>query len=278
MRRRGCLMKNSAAVIMSVYKNDRLEYLKAALESLYAQTYHADVFVMLDGKVPSQVEAYLDNERDNKRIAFLGKRDDNRGLAISLNELLDVVLPMDYAYILRMDADDISVPQRIERQIGFLESHNDIDMAGGWIEEFNTDTGQKQIIRYGKTHDDLKKNLMKRNPVAHVTVCFRKRFFDTIPRYDASMHNEDLDLWIRAFAQGLKLYVLPEVLVKVRTSNAFFERRRNISRALEVMDLKLKATRLFEFGIKGYVYAVAHFLLFMAPRWIKRMAYKYMRG
>jgi hypothetical protein len=271
------IMDKKIAIIMSVYQNDVLEYLQEALESLYGQTLKADIFIQLDGPVPDEIKKYLERELSECKIAYLGKRDNNRGLAYSLNELLEIVVP-GYDYILRMDADDISIGYRIEKQITFLEEHPDIQALGGWIEEFNMDTGEKQTIRYGETHQELKHNLMKRNPIAHVTVCFRNSFFDIMPSYDTTKLNEDLNLWIGAFKRDIKLHVLPEILVKVRTSNAFFARRKNIKRALEVMYLKFDATRAFKFGMKGYVYAVAHFILFLAPSWLKSYLYKNLRG
>ena len=265
------------AVIMSIYKNDKLSYVKKALESLYKQTRKTNIFLQQDGNISKELEEFLDKELVDKRITYLGKRNENIGLAGSLNELLLLVLPQ-YEYIIRMDADDISVSKRIEKQVNFLESHKNIKAVGGWIREFNMDTGEEQTVRYGETHEELKDNLMKRNPIAHVTVCFRNSFFDIIPSYDTIKLNEDLDLWFLAFKRDVKLHVLPEVLVKVRTSNAFFARRKNIRRAIEVMSLKFEATRTFGFGVKGYFYAVAHFMLFMSPSWLKRYLYKKMRG
>jgi len=119
---------------------------------------------------------------------------------------------------------------------------------------------------------------MKRNPLAHVTICFRNTFFDTISAYDTEKLNEDFDLWIRAFKNDVKLHCLQEVLVKVRTSNDFFERRKNVKRAKEVMFLKFNATKTFGFGIKGYFYAMANFVLFLSPYRIKRYLYKKMRS
>ncbi len=268
---------NSAAIIMSVYKNDTLADLKEALQSLYDQTMKADIFIRLDGPVSEEVANYLDREMEDGKITYLGKRSHNLGLAASLNELLDVVLKRGYRYIVRMDADDISVPRRVEKQVAFMKKNPDIQALGGWIEEFNTDTGEKQVVRYGETHEELRQNLMKRNPLAHVTICFRNTFFDTISCYDTTKLNEDYDLWIQAFKNDIKLHCLPQVMVKVRTSNAFFNRRRNINRAKEVMLLKFDATRTFGFGIKGYIYAVAHFVLFLSPGWVKRYLYKKMR-
>lgn len=263
-------------VIMSVYKNDTLPELKESLESLYNQTKKADIFIQLDGKVPLDIESYLDTQLVEKKIQYLGKREKNLGLSTSLNELLELVLPY-YMYIVRMDADDISVPTRIEKQVTFLDTHPDIQALGGWIEEFNVDTGERQIVRYGEYHDTLQQNLMKRNPLAHVTICFRNSFFDTISSYDTSKLNEDFDVWIRAFKKDVKLHCLQEVLVRVRTSNDFFARRKNIQRAKEVMFLKFDATKSFGFGIKGYFYAVAHFVLFMLPSGVKRYFYKRLR-
>lgn len=262
---------------MSVYKNDKLIFLKEALESLYNQTQKVDIFIQKDGRLPKELESYLDIEFREKRIKYLGKRDKNLGLSTSLNELLQIVLPK-YTYIVRMDADDISVPTRVEKQVAFLEKNRDIQALGGWIEEFNMDTGETQIVKYGEYHDELKRNLMKRNPLAHVTICFRNTFFDTIPSYDTEKLNEDFDLWIRAFKNDVKLHCLQEVLVKVRTSNDFFERRKNVKRAKEVMFLKFDATKTFGFGIKGYIYAAAHFVLFLSPSSIKRYLYKKMRN
>lgn len=265
------------AIIMSVYRNDKLTYLIEALESLWGQTYKADIFIQQDGKLYMETEEFLDKTLQDQKIAYLGKRDVNRGLAYSLNELLVKVLP-DYDYIVRMDADDISKKDRIQKQIDFMETHKNVQALGGWIEEFNMDTNETQIVRYGQTHEELKNNLMRRNPIAHVTVCFRHSFFDTMSQYDTSKLNEDLDLWIRAFKKDVKLYNLQEVVVKVRTNNAFFNRRKDIKRAMEVMSLKFDATVTFGFGLKGYIYAIAHFILFMSPAWIKKRIYSNLRG
>jgi GT2 family glycosyltransferase len=270
------VMKSNISIIMSIYKNDKLPELKTALESLYNQTQKSDIFLQLDGKVPSEIEVYLDGELASGAIYHLGKRQENLGLATSLNELLAIVQPK-YTYIVRMDADDISVPTRIEKQVKFLETHPEIQAVGGWIEEFNIDSSERQVIRYGESHDELKQNLLKRNPLAHVTICFRNTFFDTISSYNTNMLNEDFDLWIRAFKKDVKLHCLPEVLVEVRTSDDFFARRKNIQRAKEVMLLKFDATRYFGFGPRGYLYAVAHFVLFLLPAKMKVFLYKKIR-
>ncbi|WP_345993696.1 glycosyltransferase [Sulfurimonas sp. HSL-1716] len=268
----------NCVVIMSVYKNDKLKYLKEALESLYAQTIKEfDIFVQCDGKLPDELNDFLKLEYESKKITFLNKRDENKGLAYSLNELLEIVLNKDYEYIARMDADDISVNTRLEKQIEVMKKNIDIDVCGGYIEEFNMDTNQKQLIKYPELNEDILQGMKRRNSMAHVTTLIRRRFFIEVGLYDSTKFNEDMDLWIRGFQNNRKFYNIQETLVKVRTNNAFFNRRRNMQRALEVMKLKFKATRLFGFGYKGYAYAVAHFILFMLPGAIKQFIYRNMR-
>lgn len=266
------------AVIMSVYKNDKLEYFKESLESLYFQTFKEfDILLQCDGTLPNELESYLDKEYEFGRIKILNKREENKGLAFSLNELVKIGLLLGYEYFIRMDADDICMLNRIKKQIEFMKEHDDIDICGGLIEEFNIDSGEKQLVKYPENSDEILNGMKKRNSVAHVTTCIRKTFFEKVGLYDSSKLNEDLDLWIRGFENKCKFYNIQEILVKVRTNNAFFNRRKNIKRAKEVMQLKLKATKILGFGIIGYIYAIAHFILFMLPGGLKKMMYKYMR-
>jgi len=271
-------MKNNIVVIMSVYKNDQISELEECLNSLYNQTYkYFDIYIQLDGEVCPDIVNYLTEEMQNSKIKLLNKRMENKGLAYSLNELLSIAFEHNYKYFVRMDADDICVSDKIEKQFNYMERNLDVDICGGFIEEFNVDTGEKQVVRYPEYSEAILQGMQRRNSVAHVTTFMRKSFFEKAGIYNVNKMNEDLDLWIRGFENNCKFYNIQGILVKVRTSNSFFNRRKNIKRAIEVMNLKIKATNLFGFGIRGYVYAIAHFLLFMLPSNIKQFIYKNMR-
>ncbi|WP_345976365.1 glycosyltransferase [Sulfurimonas sp. HSL3-7] len=268
----------NAAMIVSVYKNDTLPVVKEMFQSLFVQSRKEfDILVQEDGRVDPELDAYLDALYRQKKITHLGKREQNMGLAYSLNELVEFALQQEYAFIFRMDADDIAVPKRIEQQLDYFKTHPETDILGGWIEEFNTDTGARQRISYPEYHDDILSHMVKRNPMAHVTVAFRTSFFRRFGHYDENSRNEDFRLWVEAFDKGARFHNLQEVLVYVRTNNAFYSRRKNRARAIEVMKIKFDATRRFNFGIKGYLYALTHYLLFMAPSVIKQVVYKYFR-
>ena len=277
MKREDC-MKNDVVVILSVYLNDELSDLQECLNSLYSQTYQAfDIFIQFDGVVKREIEEYIEGELQNKKIKFLSKRAENRGLAYSLNELLEKSFEENYTYYVRMDADDISVPSRLQQQIDFMQDNKQVDLCGGFIEEFNTDNGRKQVVKYYETHTAILSGMKKRNAMAHVTVCFRKSFFEKTGLYDVSCKNEDYDLWIRGLKAGCIFHNIQEVLVQVRVNDAFYERRKDIHRAYEVMLLKFEATKSFHFGMSGYLYAIAHFILFMAPGRLKQFVYKNLR-
>ena len=103
-------------VIMSVYRNDRSSHLREAVESILDQSYtEFKFYIICDGPVQEEVGDYLSNLRDER--VEIRRRSDNKGLAISLNDLLEEVLEVeDCEFIARMDADDYSLPERFLTQ------------------------------------------------------------------------------------------------------------------------------------------------------------------
>lgn len=120
------------AVIMSLYLNDNVDYVSQAINSILNQTYSDfDFYIQYDGHIKDEVDLYLSSLKDARIHIY--KRDENKGLAKSLNELLSVVMPLDYQFIARMDADDISTPDRFEKQVNYLQNHPEVDVVGGAI-------------------------------------------------------------------------------------------------------------------------------------------------
>ena len=124
------------AVIMSLYKNDVVDFVKLAVESILNQTYkELDFFIQYDGPIHPEVDEYLTGLKDER--VKIQRRAENKGLAQSLNDLLNIVKPMGYEFIARMDADDISEVNRFEKQIAYLEAHSEVDLVGGAINEID---------------------------------------------------------------------------------------------------------------------------------------------
>jgi len=268
-----------SAVIMSIYKNDKLEHLKKALNSLYNQTLKADIFIKIDGEVKKEVEEFLFNEYKNKKIFYLDKREQNRGLAVSLNELIKEVLKNNYEYIFRMDADDISNIRRFEKQIIFMEKNKTIDVCGSYIKEFGDGINYEKIVKYPLNHKDMFKFFKKRVPLAHVSVCFRKSFFEKAGLYPEKGHitNEDTLMWLNGFKNGCRFANIDYIGVNVRVNKDFFNRRKGFKKVWYDFKNRIKVVKELNYGIEGYFFALGMLIINILPSNIKKIAYKILR-
>jgi GT2 family glycosyltransferase len=262
---------------MSVYRGDAPKPLKEALQSLYTQTPEPDIFVMSDGPLAPEVFRLLRHEAKSGRI-FLRERAENLGLATSLNELLDEVLERGYDYIARMDADDISLPDRFEKQYAFMETHPEVDVVGGAIEEFSDDGSYRKIVRYPLKHEAMFHFFRKRVPLAHVSAFFRRSFFEKAGVYPTSSPtNEDTLMWMEGFAAGCRFANLPDPMVKVRVSSSFFDRRGGVRKAWSDFRDRFRVIRTLGYNFDAYFYAIALLCVNIAPGWLKRILYQRLR-
>jgi len=271
---------NKVLVVMCVYKNDKLDDFKEALESLYNQTYKKlDIAIQEDGEVLSEVDDYLQKQIDDSKIIYLGKREQNKGFDYSLNELIDMGLKKGYKYFVRMDADDISISNRVEKQIEFLEKNKDIDIVGTYIEEFGDGIEYNKVVKYSLTHNDMFEFFKKRVPIAHVSVIFKDSFFKKAGFYPISGHinNGDTLMWLQGFKNSCKFANLDFVGVKVRVNSGFFSRRTGIDKALSDLKNRLEVIKELDYPIKAYFYALATFTINILPPTPKKLAYKYLR-
>ena len=274
------MIKKPLAVIMSLYKYDCLEYVQLSIESVLDQTYKDfDLYLQYDGPIAEDVDLYISAIKDER--LFIYRRNDNKGLAYSLNELLEIVFPRGYYFIARMDADDVALLNRFELQLGFLAKNPEIDIVGGAINEIDENgRDRNHIVKYPTTHKDCFRFFSKRNPFAHPTVMFRRSFFEKTGCYYPTeyMRNEDTGLWLEGFKKGIMASNLPEVVLNFRVTDAMFTQRRNGSKfAKSQLLLRKKISKELGYGIMSYVYAYAMHMLMISPSWVIKLAYKVLR-
>ena len=241
------------SVIMSIYQHDVPEHLHIALESLLNQTRRPDEIVIVgDGPVPAELEQEIESlptegsgaagskfkvqsavelqeapsnspkgERKTE-IRYL-PQEKNRGLGAALAIAVEAA---QYPYLARMDADDIAVPDRFEKQLMFLEQHPDVAAVGGMIEDFSSDpnhmTGRRIVPLES---EDIHRYMRSRNGMNHVTVMFKKEELLRVGNYQPFHLNEDYYLWVRMIQQGCQLMNIPDVLVRVRAEKEQVDRR-----------------------------------------------------
>ncbi|MEO8637388.1 MAG: glycosyltransferase [Candidatus Taylorbacteria bacterium] len=203
------MTKPKITVLMPVYNGET--YLGDAIESILGQTYLNFEFLIIDdGSTDRSAEiirSYID-----PRIFVLSNAE-NRGLVYSLNRGLQNAKGK---YVARMDSDDICVPERLEKQITFMEKHPDIGICGTWIKTIGEKGGYTH--KYLTDHDDIKANLLFNTSFAHPTVMIRKSVLEENDlRYDEAdkFYFEDYSLWIK-MSRVTKIANIPEVLLLYR--------------------------------------------------------------
>ena len=196
------------SVLMSVYGKDNANDFKEALESVtLTQTKKPkQVVIVQDGPVPSTIDEIIDEVKTKSseiEITVL-KKETNHGLAAALNSGLALC---KYDWIARMDSDDISVEDRFEKQLNFIESHPDVDVLGGAIAEFENEIGDIQSERHVElTHEEIKKMARSRTPMNHVSVIYSKKAVLEVGGYSEDFGKlEDYKLWVDLIGAGKKL-------------------------------------------------------------------------
>ncbi|AZI35881.1 putative glycosyltransferase [Caenibius tardaugens NBRC 16725] len=201
------------SVAMSVYNGER--FLAEAIESILAQSFADFEFLILDDGSTDSSRAIIERyaARDPRIRPFVRE---NRGLIVSLNQLIDEAhAPL----IARMDADDISLPHRFERQIAFLKAHPDYGVVGTWTEDIdeNGDSYPVNGAEHPVDHAGLLRAIAQCEPLlCHPVVMFRRDIVQAVGGYHAAFrHCEDLDLWLR-LANRTQMASIPERLIRYR--------------------------------------------------------------
>jgi glycosyltransferase involved in cell wall biosynthesis len=264
------------SVIMCVYAGDRPGPLRDAVTSILSQT-HRDLVlrIFVDGPVSAEMRRYLEGLPDPRvRLLF---SETNHGLATGLNRLIDDSLGEGCDVIARMDADDVSYPDRLEKQLGFLEAHPEVAVLGAGCLEFDEDSGDEFLKLLPTDDRTLKQELVKRTPFVHPLVAFRAEVFTGGIRY--RFHRiEDINLWVDLTRYGWTFGNLPEPLLRYRVSNALFRRRATWTRAIGELRVRIRAmNELCMVSPANVAWTAAYLALRLLPVTLVSGAYRYLR-
>ena len=226
-------MKNEFSVSMCVYGGDHAEHFDAAMSSVVAQSYPpAEIVLTVDGSIPEDLEAVVSKFQralESSAIAFKVIRlEKNRGHGEARRICFEnCTNPL----IALMDADDLSVYDRFQKQIQYFSEHPNVSCVGGNIREFISrqeplDISQKAGVRIvPETDSEIKKFMKKRCPMNQVTVMFKKHDIEAVGGYIDWYCEEDYYLWIRLALAGKQFGNIPENLVNVRVGEEMYQRR-----------------------------------------------------
>jgi glycosyltransferase involved in cell wall biosynthesis len=255
----------SIAVVMSVYKKEKPEYLDLAMKSIWIdQTLKpTEVIIVEDGMLTTDLYDVLDKwkqEIGNKYICL--KNEVNIGLTKSLNICLKKVTSK---YVARMDSDDICLPFRFEKQYNYLEKNKDIGILGCNIQEIDEDNVYTKLRYYPLQPNEIIEYIPKATPLQHSAVMMRNEIFDNGLKYNENyIMTQDLALWFDAIENGVNIANLPEILLLFRITKDTFSRR-NKSKAIHEFKIYMKGIyRLNGFSLK-YIYPISRLIMRFLP-------------
>lgn len=200
----------TVSIVLPIYNG--AAYLRQAIDSLLAQSFSDfELIAIDDGSTDDSADVV--GSYSDPRIAFL--RQDNKGLAASLNRGIALARGR---YVARQDQDDVSFPERLAKQVEFLDAHPDIAVVGTWAEIVNASRRDTRFHRHPANPAVLRFLLLFDNPFVHSSVMMRKSVVDEVGGYTTDgtrQPPEDYELWSR-IARRHSLSNIPQVLQRYR--------------------------------------------------------------
>jgi glycosyltransferase involved in cell wall biosynthesis len=223
----------TVTVLMPVYNGEI--YLREAIESILHQTYTDFEFLIINDGSTDNSESIIKAYNDS-RIRYI-KNESNLKLITTLNKGIELAKGK---YIVRMDADDISTPNRIDKQVAFLEKNQEVGLCGSWFTAFGD--VQESLCKYEENHQEILFKMFYQCHFCHPSLIIRKKVFEGMkrpfnPHY---IHAEDYELYFQ-LSKKWKFHNLQESLLKYRIHNF------NISKQYEGVQKEnsLKIKKLF---------------------------------
>ena len=200
------------SVLMSIY-NEPIEWIEQAIDSILSQTFSDFEFIIVNDK-PDRHEnnVLLDkySKKDNRIIIV--NNETNLGLPKSLNK---GILEAKGRYIARMDADDISLPERFARQIEFLDKHPEVGVCGTFAKKIDENNNIIGRIKLQSKSEDLKNAICFFVPFVHPTVMIRKEILLENNYDENCIIAQDYNLWLR-LSDKTSFFNIPKTLFHYR--------------------------------------------------------------
>jgi glycosyltransferase involved in cell wall biosynthesis len=264
----------SLSVLMSVYNKDSSGCLREALQSLADQTHKAEEVILVeDGPISDKLQAVIKDFREQLNIKSV-RLTCNSGLTVALNEGLK---HCNHELVARMDADDISLPQRFERQVDFMMKNPEISISSTWLEEFNENG---RIISYRKLpleHKEIKRFAKTRSPINHPSLIFRKNAVLEVGGYPNLRKCQDHALASVMLYKGYKFANQPDVLLKMRTEHSFFKRRGYLYIKNQLALLRYQKQIGFINNFIFFKNTIIRGVICFSPVFIRKLFYKHLR-
>jgi len=269
------------SVLMSVYMNEKAEYLRIAMNSMWNQTVPTNDFVLMcDGPLTPELDAVIDEmiaaHPDTLHVIRFEK---NGGLGHALQV---GVKECKNELIARMDSDDISKPKRCEKELAVFAAHPELSIVGSVIEEFTeieSGASVPSIINAKRVVPEKSEDIVvfakQRNPFNHPSVMYKKADVLAAGNYQDVRYMQDYYLWTYMLIAGFKGYNIQEPLVWMRADSNLFKRRSGkLYRDIQLNLFKYMKDQGFISNTQYVKSCILRVGSSMAPNWLREFMFK----
>lgn len=261
------------SILMSVYKQEKPEYLVPSIESMLAQTAPAEQFVIVkDGPLTEELDAV---------IASYARKDPGLFTIVPLEENVGLGRALDYGMaqcrnelVARMDSDDISLPERCEKELALFAADPELAIVGTNIDEFYDDPADVKMSRVVPSeYEQIKKAIGRKTPFNHPTVMYKKCEVIRCGGYGKMRRKQDRDLFSRMINMGCKARNINESLLLFRSNEDNYKRRKSWTYCKSTVDVSIEIWKRGHCSLSDLLYVIAgQTVLYVMPlpimKWI----------
>jgi glycosyltransferase involved in cell wall biosynthesis len=263
------------SVSMSVYSGEKPEFLKKSLDSMLSQSHPCkELILVCDGALGHDLDKTIgEYEAAYPEVMRVLRMEKKPGVGACANAAIKAA---ETEYIVKMDSDDVALPQRCEKQLRLMQEKPWLDMCGAFIEEFDSETGGTIAVKRTPAEDsEIREYAKRRNPFNNQTLVYKKSAAVRAGGYDTVRRCEDYEFVVRMLRSGAKGENIPEVLVKYRVTPENLTRRRNFSNTRSFISVRYRIWRSGFSGFSDFILPCAAQLgLFILPKSLTGKLYK----
>lgn len=262
-------------MLVSVYEKENPLYLDECLKSIFSQTYPAEQVVLVcDGRLTNELDSVVSRyEREYPQIFEAVRLPENvgtgaaanRGIAACRNEI-----------IIKTDSDDICRKDRCDVQVSMFEADGELVMSGGFIREFDSETGEEISVKTVPLgHADILRYAKRRNPINNPTIAIKKSFAEKIGGFSEDARCEDYDFVCRMLQSGAKATNTDRILLDYRVNMENLRRRKNWKNTRSFISVRWKNYRRGFCGFFDFLIpCTAQMVMFLLPSSLTGAIYK----
>ena len=263
-------MKEPVLISVIIPTYNKSQYLKEAIESVLNQTYKNIEIIIVDDGSTDNTEKIARSFQGTRIIYFFQK---NKGPAGARDS---GIKKAQGEYVAFLDSDDLWLPEKLERQIEFMERNSEIGLLGTGC--YEVDSGGKMIGKknFPTENNILQKILIKYNPFIQSSVTIKKEILDKVEGYDENFsESEDYDLWLR-IAKYCQIANLPEPLVMKRYYPENLSPTKDKKQLFFVLEAKKKAILRGQYPKWCYFYLFQSWIFMKIPFFLRKFIRRYL--